>query len=171
MLVGKFTPESLDALTDKQRQALDLLVRHKTSKEISRDLGISPHTVDQRIEAAKRKLGVKTRGDLANVYQKLLVLSGQPTHEESHVDAPVMFRDQPAADQSEQYPILEAPERDDSTEPEPGVTFLLIGPELFTGQFGIFLRVAAVLSIALLLATFALVGLSIFLEASKAHLP
>ncbi|MDE2442643.1 MAG: LuxR family transcriptional regulator, partial [Betaproteobacteria bacterium] len=32
-------------LTDKQLDALNLLVKHKTSKEISRELGISPHTV------------------------------------------------------------------------------------------------------------------------------
>lgn len=36
----------LDQLTAKQREVLDLLIEHKTSKEISRQLGISPHTVD-----------------------------------------------------------------------------------------------------------------------------
>lgn len=34
----------LDALTEKQREVLELLMEHKTSKEISRLIGISPHT-------------------------------------------------------------------------------------------------------------------------------
>ena len=37
---------TLAGLTAKQREVLDLLIEHKTSKEIARELGISPHTVD-----------------------------------------------------------------------------------------------------------------------------
>ena len=44
----------LAGLTAKQREVLDLLIEHKTSMEIARRLGISPHTVDQRIQFAKR---------------------------------------------------------------------------------------------------------------------
>lgn len=43
----------LQGLTRKQRQVLDLLIEHKTSKEIARRLSISPHTVDQRTQFAK----------------------------------------------------------------------------------------------------------------------
>jgi hypothetical protein len=38
-----------------------LVAEHRTSKEISRHLGISPHTVDQRIRLALRTLGVRDR--------------------------------------------------------------------------------------------------------------
>lgn len=67
---------SLGALTDKQREVLDLLIQHKTSKEISRLLGISPHTVDQRIMLARAKLQVASRGEVAQAYRKLLGEAG-----------------------------------------------------------------------------------------------
>src|SRR6478752_3465006 len=54
----------LAGLTAKQREVLDLLIEHKTSKEIARELGISPHTVDQRIQFAKEKLGASSRSEV-----------------------------------------------------------------------------------------------------------
>ena len=62
----------LSALTDKQRQVLDLLIEYTTSKEIAKRLAISPHTVDQRIEFAKRKLGARSRQDLAVQYRQMV---------------------------------------------------------------------------------------------------
>ena len=62
----------LSTLTDKQRAVLDLLIDHKTSKEISRLLGISPHTVDQRIMLARAKLGVTSRSEVAQAYRRLV---------------------------------------------------------------------------------------------------
>ena len=66
----------LGGLTDKQREVLDLLIQHKTSKEISRLLGISPHTVDQSIMLARAKLHVGSRGDVAQAYRHLLGEAG-----------------------------------------------------------------------------------------------
>ncbi|WP_226017793.1 helix-turn-helix transcriptional regulator [Novosphingobium sp. FKTRR1] len=66
------SPSLLESLTAKQREVLDLLIEHRTSKEISRLLGISPHTVDQRIMFARAKLNVATRGEVAQVYRRLL---------------------------------------------------------------------------------------------------
>jgi len=71
------TAEVLPSLTDKQRAVLDLLIEHKTSKEISRELGISPHTVDQRIMLARAKLGVVTRIEVAQAYRRLLADSAE----------------------------------------------------------------------------------------------
>lgn len=51
---GRETEALLDELTDKQKEVLDLLVLRKTSRQIARELGNSPHTVDQRITAARR---------------------------------------------------------------------------------------------------------------------
>ena len=62
----------LTSLTKKQREVLDLVLQHKSSKEIARTLQISPHTVDQRIVSARQKLGAASRGELARAYSHLL---------------------------------------------------------------------------------------------------
>lgn len=58
-------------LTEKQRACLDLVLVHKTSKQIARDLGISKYTVDQRITAARQILGANDRADTAIRYARL----------------------------------------------------------------------------------------------------
>ena len=78
----------LSGLTDKQREVLDLLIEHKTSKEIARLLGISPHTVDQRIFFAKEKLGAASRNEAAAAYRRLVDVSGRTTYENSRIAAP-----------------------------------------------------------------------------------
>jgi DNA-binding CsgD family transcriptional regulator len=52
-------------LSEGQRECLRLVLAHKTSKEIAQTIGISPHTVDQRIRYAIRTLGVQTRSEAA----------------------------------------------------------------------------------------------------------
>lgn len=75
-------PENLNAtaiiksLTDKQREVLELLIEHKTSKEISRELGISPHTVDQRLDTVRARLGAKNRSEIAQIYRRLREIDG-----------------------------------------------------------------------------------------------
>jgi DNA-binding CsgD family transcriptional regulator len=54
-------------LTERQRACLRLVYRLKTSKEIALELGISRHTVDQRIKAALQTLGVATRNEAARL--------------------------------------------------------------------------------------------------------
>lgn len=63
-------PDDLPALSLKQRQVLDLVVARKSSKEIARILGISKHTVDQRIVAARQKYGADNRNELVLRYLK-----------------------------------------------------------------------------------------------------
>ncbi|MBL0770096.1 helix-turn-helix transcriptional regulator [Sphingopyxis sp. DHUNG17] len=58
-------------LTEKQRACLDLLIEHKTSKEIARLLDISKHTVDQRLNLARDTLGVRDRNETAFIYRQL----------------------------------------------------------------------------------------------------
>jgi len=55
-------------LTEKQRDCLDLLLEHKTSKEIARVLDISKDTVDQRLKAARETLGARNRAEAAVLY-------------------------------------------------------------------------------------------------------
>lgn len=61
----------LVGLSAKQCEVLDLLLEHKSNKEIARILGISPSAVDQRLASARLRLGTLRRGDTALAYAKL----------------------------------------------------------------------------------------------------
>ena len=78
-------------LSQGQIECLLLVDQHHSSKEIANRLGISPHTVDQRIRGALDKLGVERRGEAARMvaaaigpqdaaYQRLI-------HQSPHIDA------------------------------------------------------------------------------------
>lgn len=54
-------------LSKGQIECLLLVDQHHSSKEIAVRLGISPHTVDQRIRGALEKLGVDRRGEAARL--------------------------------------------------------------------------------------------------------
>ena len=71
--------ERIARLSDGQLSVLRLVDQHLNSKEIAAQLGISPHTVDQRIRAAIRLLGVTRRQEAARLvslvegpYQRLI---------------------------------------------------------------------------------------------------
>ena len=66
-------------LTKGQLDCLLLVDQHLSSKEIAVELGISPHTVDQRIRVALQTLGVERRSQAARLvaqvhgpYQRLI---------------------------------------------------------------------------------------------------
>lgn len=61
---GKRQPE----LTEGQKACLRLVNDHRTSKEIARILGISPFTVDQRLDAARRKMNASSRAEAARLF-------------------------------------------------------------------------------------------------------
>ena len=85
--------ERLARLTEGQRQCLELVARHMSSKEIASVLGISSHTVDQRVRQALQTLKVERRGEAARLliesrgldeavrdpYQRLI-------HQSPHID-------------------------------------------------------------------------------------
>lgn len=89
---GHLNPDSRVArLSPGQIECLLLVDRHHSSKEIATHLGISPHTVDQRIRGALEKLGVERRGEAARMvaaelspedstYQRLI-------HQSPYIDA------------------------------------------------------------------------------------
>ncbi len=58
-------------LTEGQKDCLRLVDDLLTSKEIARKLGISPFTVDQRLDAARRKLNAPSRKTAARIYLEL----------------------------------------------------------------------------------------------------
>jgi DNA-binding CsgD family transcriptional regulator len=86
--------ERVGRLTAGQLDCLRLVDQHLSSKEIAGELGISPHTVDQRIRQSLATLGVDTRKHAARIvaqysgpYQRLIhqspyipdeLQSGQP---------------------------------------------------------------------------------------------
>jgi DNA-binding CsgD family transcriptional regulator len=59
--------ERIARLSHGQLSVVRLVGQHMNSKEIAAQLGISPHTVDQRVRAAIRLLGVTRRQEAARL--------------------------------------------------------------------------------------------------------
>ena len=77
-------PAPFNQLNEGQKDCLRLVLAHLNSKEISRKLEISRHTVDQRLRQSMRTLGVDSRFEAArkfaevdtqNAYQSLIYQS------------------------------------------------------------------------------------------------
>jgi DNA-binding CsgD family transcriptional regulator len=71
--------ERVMRLTEGQLDCLRLVDQHLSSKEIAVELGISPHTVDQRVRQSLAILGVERRAQAARIvaqfsgpYQRLI---------------------------------------------------------------------------------------------------
>lgn len=166
METDSLTPE-LSALTAKQREALDLLLQHKTSKEMSRILGVSPHTVDQRIETAKKKFRVSTRGELARAYSRSLQICQKLTYEDSHMAYLLTDGERSSSDETNQSAELQGPDRTSSQEPGAPQRSYRVIPELFSGPSGVMFRVAAILVMATIMIVAFAGGVSIFLEMTE----
>ena len=79
-------------LSEGQRQCLELVNQHLSSKEIALRLQISPHTVDQRVRLALQVLGVEKRGEAARmVAEAAAPARGEPyqrlIHQSPYIDA------------------------------------------------------------------------------------
>jgi DNA-binding CsgD family transcriptional regulator len=66
--IDEVDEKSLGGLTERQIVCLRMVAAHMTSKEIARVLNISPYTVDQRLDAARRKLNVASRKEAALIF-------------------------------------------------------------------------------------------------------
>lgn len=77
--------EALARVTEGQRACLKLVLGHHNSKQIARSLGISSHTVDQRLRQAMRHLGASSRVDAA---KRLAALEGWPEYQSLACQAP-----------------------------------------------------------------------------------
>ena len=162
------TAAKLEDLSDKQREVLDLLVQHKTSKQIARALDISPHTVDQRILAARRKFGVDTRNELAAAYMAAVSKgAGDPTYEKpvyqsSQVDAADKVRNETGGFDTVQDHGRGHPPT--GTRPQ---VYHRVVPESFECRYGYFWRLTAIVGLTLGLLIAILVALAIFGELSE----
>jgi DNA-binding CsgD family transcriptional regulator len=149
--------ELLENLTVKQVEVLDRLLMHRTTKEIARELGIAPNTVDQRINGVRDKWGTVNRKDTARLYGQLLELCGKSTYGFSRVDAgpdegeesdqdlsvdPVFV----LSDARPMAPMVGHPEWFDTRIAQPA------GLEAFDAKFGRAGRVGAVFVLALIMA-------------------
>jgi DNA-binding CsgD family transcriptional regulator len=93
LVVTDSSEDRVARLSEGQRQCLILVDQHLSSKEIALRLGISPHTVDQRMRQSLQILGVDKRGEAARLvamsmrsgdeaaYQRLI-------HQPPYIDAP-----------------------------------------------------------------------------------
>jgi DNA-binding CsgD family transcriptional regulator len=65
------TDDMLEKLNEGQKHCLRLVLSHLNSKEIGRELDISPHTVDQRLREAMRITGTNSRFEAARKFARL----------------------------------------------------------------------------------------------------
>lgn len=181
--------EMLTSLTDKQRAVLDLLIEHKTSKEISRILGISHHTVDQRIMLARAKLGVATRGEVAQAYRRLLAdtaangtaqasalnpsISERSVYDFSDVALPLdALQDRVREDVAEW--ISPQPTRREVQATSayrggaaPAEPYHHVLPEMFDGPYGTYIRLGTIAVFAMFLILIVMGGLAMFAQLSQ----
>jgi DNA-binding CsgD family transcriptional regulator len=66
-----FSGQPALTLRDIHKECLRLTAQHYSSKEIARMLGISKHTVDQRLRHATQQLGASSRFDAARRFTEL----------------------------------------------------------------------------------------------------
>lgn len=168
----------LASLTPKQREVMDLLIQHKTSKEIARELGISPHTVDQRVQFAKDKLGVESRSEAAVEYRRLVALCqspvstaaqppGQGTYEESRSAGIAVPADQGGTRNSNDPAASMPPKRSKPDEMIGQGHGYSIVPEMFEGRYGTAMRLGAIVLVTVLLLFITLGGLAVFDRLSR----
>ncbi|MBA4087624.1 MAG: helix-turn-helix transcriptional regulator [Novosphingobium sp.] len=185
IVTGELCENPLVELTAKQREVLDLLIQHMTSKEISRQLGISPHTVDQRIMLARAKLGVATRGEVAQAYRRLVETYEQPVYEDSHIGFPPLPVENSSRDDIDvgpsgaeaRLPVHDAPgiegraaapveRRRQAPAEADGMVYHHVLPEMFDGPNGTLLRLGYIGGITVFLILIVLGGLSMFMQLS-----
>lgn len=104
--------EGISKLTTRQRDCLRLVLAHKQSKEIGRELGISPMTVDNHFRSAIQTLGVSNRLEAALLLDSFeregtsQQLTSQPETVVSRTQSPIMSSPADAGGQREMYNAL-----------------------------------------------------------------
>lgn len=113
--------EAISKLTSRQRDCLRLVLLHMQSKEIGRELGISPMTVDNHFRSAIQTLGVANRLEAARLLESYergetsQRLTSQPRPVVSPLESPIMRspaavgdgqRDEMSALREDQVPYL-----------------------------------------------------------------
>ena len=89
--------ERVAKLSDGQLDCLRLVDQHLSSKEIAVELGISPHTVDQRIRQALQILGVDRRAQAARIVSQYCEPYQRLIHQPPYIEARAAPGDQGGA--------------------------------------------------------------------------
>lgn len=146
--------ELLESLTAKQVEVLDLLVMHRTTKEIARQLSIAPNTVDQRINGVREKWGTFNRKDTARRYAQLLEQCGKTTCDLSRVDGQVRDGDEHDQDLPVDpvFVLSDASSLGRHSDWFEDMDVRPTGLEAFDARFGRVGRVAAIFVLALIMA-------------------
>lgn len=79
--------ERVARLSAGQLDCLRLVDQHLSSKEIAVELGISPHTVDQRVRGALQILGVERRTQAARLVAQVSGPDQRLIHQSPHVES------------------------------------------------------------------------------------
>ena len=141
------------SLSDKQREVLELVVARNSSKEIARKLGISKHTVDQRIALARQKLGAATRNELVTLYLASQTICDRVAYDPAQVTKSLFPPDK--GSQGEQIgPIFSVADMAGLTPPYSNVERSPFSHPLASldRKFGVFGRLGAIGLLAALLA-------------------
>lgn len=121
------------ALTEKEKQTLRLIVRGHDAKSIARSLGLSVHTINERLRDARRKMAVSSSREAARLL--LDAEGGDPAR-----PAPDFVGDRPIGE------YAKAPSADQETAPIGGARRL---PRRFSILIGVFVMTLALGLLAL----------------------
>ena len=146
--------QCLGQLTAKQIEVLELLLQHNSSKEIARTLAISPYTVDQRIAAARKKLGASSRAELARAYLQSRSIYGYSVYGSPYVDETLASEQSPtqAVPADPVFMISDAAPMIFSEAPWHEHPVALGRLETLDRRFGILGRIGAIVGLAAILA-------------------
>lgn len=138
----------LNQLSDKQREVLDRLILHQTSKEIARELGISHHTVEQRIRLSKEKLGIARRSDLATEYRRLLTVCDKIAYKQFAIDPVALPLPKISGPVERTDPTIEANLQNTADREEKSEKDVTLVPTIFQGRNGTLLKLGMIVAIA-----------------------
>lgn len=149
-------------LTAKQIAVLDLLVKHQSTKEIARELGISPFTVDQRIKSARSKLGASSRSELARIYDGQRGICGESIYRFPDVAEPLVIPQIDCRDQLVE-PVFKLSDvsQFQAAAPWHGTPIRPSGLEALDNRFGIAGRIGAICAVAATIAILLLAMLAV----------
>ena len=81
-------PQQLQSLTEKEKQTLRLLVVGYDAKSMARHLGLSVHTINERLRDARRKLATSSSREAARLLREAEQLAPQLLADKDLGDAP-----------------------------------------------------------------------------------
>lgn len=85
---------AIGALTEKEKQTLRLIVRGHDAKSTARSLGLSVHTINERLRDARRKIGVSSSREAARL---LFEIEGAGDERAAKSVGDMRFGEDPAA--------------------------------------------------------------------------